>query len=157
MTIPLQPAVQAGFARALAAVTDLGARVLDVSVPLLARATAINDAIVPPETMAQHANWQTGWFRGRDIRYGEDVAQLLAAGATVRGTATISGATGPDRTRAPTRQRLHQLGRRAADTDTADDGDPVGRADDRSGRNDSFSLRLQPGRRAGADTSIRRR
>jgi aspartyl-tRNA(Asn)/glutamyl-tRNA(Gln) amidotransferase subunit A len=89
MTIPLQPAVQAGFARALAAMTDLGARVLDVSVPQLARATAINDAIVPPETMAQHANWQIGWFRGRDIRYGEDVARLLAAGATVPGTATI--------------------------------------------------------------------
>jgi aspartyl-tRNA(Asn)/glutamyl-tRNA(Gln) amidotransferase subunit A len=89
MAIPLQPAVQAGFSRALAAFAGLGATVRDVSVPLLARATEINNAIVPPETMAQHERWQAGWFRGRDIRYGHDVATLLAMGADVPGTATI--------------------------------------------------------------------
>ncbi len=87
--IPLQPAARDGFARALAALTDLGARVLDVSVPLLAQATEINNAIVPPETMAQHLRWQSGWFRGREVRYGDDVAELLATGAEVPGTATI--------------------------------------------------------------------
>jgi Asp-tRNA(Asn)/Glu-tRNA(Gln) amidotransferase A subunit family amidase len=49
----------------------------------MAEATRINDAIVPPETMAQHERWQAGWFKGREIRYGEDVAALLAMGAAV--------------------------------------------------------------------------
>ena len=89
LAIPLQPAVRDGFTRALAALKDLGARVLHVSVPLLARATEINNAIVPPETTAQHLHWQSGWFRGREIRYGDDVAELLAMGAGVPGTATI--------------------------------------------------------------------
>jgi aspartyl-tRNA(Asn)/glutamyl-tRNA(Gln) amidotransferase subunit A len=44
---------------------------------------------VPPETMAQHEHWQANWFRGRQVRYGEDVAALLATGAAVSGTATI--------------------------------------------------------------------
>jgi aspartyl-tRNA(Asn)/glutamyl-tRNA(Gln) amidotransferase subunit A len=89
MTVPLQPAVQAGFARARTTLEELGARVRDVSVPLLARATEINNAIVPAETVAQHRRWQAGWFSGRQIRYGEDVAELLAKGSKVPGTATI--------------------------------------------------------------------
>jgi len=89
LAIALQPAVHAGFMRALAALKELGARVQEVSVPLLARATEINNAIVPPETMAQHQRWQAGWFQGRQIRYGDDVAKLLAMGAGVPGTATI--------------------------------------------------------------------
>ena len=89
MTIPLQPAVQAGLARARAALEELGARVGTVGVPLLARATEINNAIVPPETMAQHARWQATWFHGREVRYGDDVAELLAVGAAVPGMATI--------------------------------------------------------------------
>lgn len=89
MAMPLQPGVAAGFEAALAALTRLGARIVEVSVPLLAEATRINNAIVPPETMAQHERWQAGWFRGREIRYGDDVAALLAMGAAVPGTATI--------------------------------------------------------------------
>ena len=89
MTIPLQAGVQAGFERARAALEMLGATVQNVSLPLLARATEINNAIIPPETMAQHASWQETWFRGRDIRYGADVGALLAAGAAVPGTRTI--------------------------------------------------------------------
>jgi len=58
-------------------------------VPLLARATAINNAIVPPETAAQHLHWGETWFRGRTIRYGEDVAGLLAMGRAVPATAFI--------------------------------------------------------------------
>lgn len=89
MRIPLEPAVQAGFARACAALEMLGAMIQDVSVPLLLRASDINNAIVPPETMAQHARWQETWFRGREIRYGADVGALLAKGAAVPGTTTI--------------------------------------------------------------------
>jgi aspartyl-tRNA(Asn)/glutamyl-tRNA(Gln) amidotransferase subunit A len=89
MTIRLEPAVEAGFIRARRALEGLGARVGEVSVPLLARATEINNAIVPPETAAQHARWREGWFRDRTIRYGEDVAELLAMGASVPGATTI--------------------------------------------------------------------
>jgi aspartyl-tRNA(Asn)/glutamyl-tRNA(Gln) amidotransferase subunit A len=89
LAISLQPAVHTGFMRALAALKDLGAQVLEVSVPLLGRAIEINNAIIPPETMAQHQRWQAGWFQGREIRYGDDVAKLLAMGAGVPGTATI--------------------------------------------------------------------
>jgi aspartyl-tRNA(Asn)/glutamyl-tRNA(Gln) amidotransferase subunit A len=89
MTIRLEPAVEAGFVRARHAFERLGARVGEVSVPLLARATLINNAIVPPETAAQHARWREGWFRGRTIRYGEDVTKLLAMGESVPGSATI--------------------------------------------------------------------
>ena len=89
MTIPFEPAVEAGFVRARRAFEGLGARVSEVSVPLLAHATEINNAIVAPETAAQHARWQQGWFRDRTIRYGEDVAGLLAIGAAVPGSATI--------------------------------------------------------------------
>jgi aspartyl-tRNA(Asn)/glutamyl-tRNA(Gln) amidotransferase subunit A len=89
MALPLQPGVAAGFQAALSALEGLGARVVQVSIPLMAEATRINNAIVPPETMAQHERWQAGWFKGREIRYGEDVAALLAMGAAVPGTATI--------------------------------------------------------------------
>lgn len=89
MNIPLDPAVAAGFDCARRALEALGARVVEVSMPLLAHACEINSAIVPPETAAQHMRWREGWFRGRDIRYGEDVAALLAMGAAVPGTATI--------------------------------------------------------------------
>jgi len=89
MRIPLQHAVERGFARVQAVFEEFGASVRDVSVPLLARATEINNAIIPPETMAQHARWRNSWFRGREIRYGEDVATLLDAGAMVSGAETI--------------------------------------------------------------------
>jgi aspartyl-tRNA(Asn)/glutamyl-tRNA(Gln) amidotransferase subunit A len=89
MNIPLEAAVAAGFERARRALEALGARMVEVSVPLLAQAGEINGAIVPPETAAQHRRWQKGWFAGRTLRYGEDVAALLAMGAAVPGTATI--------------------------------------------------------------------
>lgn len=89
MALPLEPAVAQGFAAAQDTLSALGAEVREVSVPLLARATAINNAIVPPETSAQHLHWGETWFRGRTIRYGEDVAGLLAMGRDVPATAFI--------------------------------------------------------------------
>jgi aspartyl-tRNA(Asn)/glutamyl-tRNA(Gln) amidotransferase subunit A len=86
---PVQPGVAALFEATLQRLASRGARIVPVSVPLLARAQQINNAIVPPETMAQHEYWQSGWFAGREIRYGDDVAALLAMGAAVPGTATI--------------------------------------------------------------------
>jgi aspartyl-tRNA(Asn)/glutamyl-tRNA(Gln) amidotransferase subunit A len=58
MTIGLEPAVETGFSRVRRVFEELGARVSEVSVPLLTGATEINNAIVPPETAAQHARWQ---------------------------------------------------------------------------------------------------
>jgi len=89
MTVPLDPAVQECFNTITECLEAQGAVIREVSIPLLARATEINSAIVPPETMAQHQCWQATWFQGRTIRYGQDVSRLLAAGAAVPGTATL--------------------------------------------------------------------
>ena len=99
MAIPLDEAVAAGFERQIALLEAGGAVVREVSVPLLGRATAINNAIVPPETMAHHLFWQKTWFEGREIRYGDDVAKLLAGGAAVAGTTTILAQRDRDRLR----------------------------------------------------------
>lgn len=88
-SFPLQPGVAKAFKATLSLLERLGARTRRVSVPLLSRAREINNAIVPPETLAQHQRWQAGWFKGRDIRYGDDVTQLLATGAAIAGPATI--------------------------------------------------------------------
>ena len=99
MSIPLDAAVAIGLERQVALLEAGGAEVGEVSVPLLGRATEINNAIVPPETMAQHLFWQRTWFQGREIRYGDDVAELLAGGAAVPGTTTILAQRDRDRLR----------------------------------------------------------
>ncbi len=86
---PVQPGVAKGLETTLLRLEALGARIVRVSVPLLARAREINNAIVPPETLAQHQRWQAGWFKGREIVYGDDVVQLLATGAAISGPETI--------------------------------------------------------------------
>jgi aspartyl-tRNA(Asn)/glutamyl-tRNA(Gln) amidotransferase subunit A len=88
-SFPVQPDVGAAFEATLRRLEGLGARIVPISLPLLGRAPAINNAIVPPETMAQHQLWQADWFKGHEIRYGDDVSALLAMGAAVPGTATI--------------------------------------------------------------------
>lgn len=86
LDLPLQPGVAAAFDAAQDVFRELGAKVREISVPLLSRAGAINNAIVPPETAAQHLHWAETWFKGRTIRYGEDVAKLLARGRAVPAT-----------------------------------------------------------------------
>jgi aspartyl-tRNA(Asn)/glutamyl-tRNA(Gln) amidotransferase subunit A len=86
MELPLQAGVAAAFETAREVFRELGAEVRDVSVPMLARASIINNAIVPPETAAQHLKWAESWFTGRTIRYGQDVAKLLAMGRNVPAT-----------------------------------------------------------------------
>lgn len=86
MGLPLQAGVAAAFEAAKEAFRELGAEVREISVPLLARAGIINNAIVPPETAAQHLHWAETWFKRREIRYGEDVARLLAMGKAVPAT-----------------------------------------------------------------------
>ncbi|TXL78793.1 Asp-tRNA(Asn)/Glu-tRNA(Gln) amidotransferase subunit GatA [Vineibacter terrae] len=89
MVQPLQAAVAGAFEAAKEAFRELGADVREISVPLLAHASTINNAIVPPETAAQHLHWAETWFKARVIRYGEDVAALLATGRAVTATGFI--------------------------------------------------------------------
>ncbi len=88
-SFPVQAGVASVFAEAVWRLERLGARIVPVSIPLLGKALRINNAIVPPETAAQHEFWQAGRFEGLEIRYGDDVAALLAMGAAVPVTATI--------------------------------------------------------------------
>jgi aspartyl-tRNA(Asn)/glutamyl-tRNA(Gln) amidotransferase subunit A len=92
MGLPLQAGVAAAFEAAKEAFRELGADVYEISVPSLARATVINNAIVPPETAAQHLEWAETWFKGKAIRYGEDVATLLAMGRAVPATDFVRAA-----------------------------------------------------------------
>jgi aspartyl-tRNA(Asn)/glutamyl-tRNA(Gln) amidotransferase subunit A len=89
MRLPLSPAVAEAFERAQQVFRDLGAEIRNVSVPLLERASEINNAIVPPETAEQHLAWAQSWFRERPIRYGDDVAALLEWGGAVPATSFI--------------------------------------------------------------------
>jgi aspartyl-tRNA(Asn)/glutamyl-tRNA(Gln) amidotransferase subunit A len=88
-SFPVQPGIAAAFEATLRRLERLGARIVPISAPLLGRAPAINNAIVPPETAAQHQRWQADWFKGSEIRYGDDVSALMAKGAAVPGTATL--------------------------------------------------------------------
>ncbi len=86
MKLPCDPSVDRGFQAACDALRALGAELREISLPLLARASEINRHIILAETAAQHIAWQRGWFAGRDIRYHDDVADLLARGAAVAAT-----------------------------------------------------------------------
>lgn len=111
MEMPLQDSVKRAFDAACATFRRLGAAVEEVSVPLLARARQINNAIVPPETAAQHRHWGETWFSGRDIRYGADVERLLDMGRGVSAVDTILAS----RTRAQLRADIAALFARDCD------------------------------------------
>lgn len=89
MRYAIAPGIAQRFAVAQGVLRSLGAEIRPVSIPLLAEAAAINNAIVPPETAAQHMEWATGWLSGLTIRYGDDVAALLEKAQAVPATATI--------------------------------------------------------------------
>ncbi len=71
--LPLDPGVEEAFRAARLALADLGAEVLDISVPVLAGAQAVSADIVMPETTTRHEEWLAA--RPRD--YGADVRALL--------------------------------------------------------------------------------
>lgn len=79
----LQPAVADAFDATRQAFTDLGCDVVDVSVPLMRDAGEINLAVIMAETTARHDMWAETWFKGRDIRYGSDVQNLLDRGRAI--------------------------------------------------------------------------
>lgn len=90
LALPCAEAVRQGLDAATAALRALRVEIRQISLPLLAEASAINVAIVPPETAAQHIAWAKSWFAGRTIRYHDDVAALLAQGRAVTATDFIA-------------------------------------------------------------------
>jgi aspartyl-tRNA(Asn)/glutamyl-tRNA(Gln) amidotransferase subunit A len=94
MSIPIAPGAARALADAKEAFLDLGAEVKEVSVPLLAKASEINNAIVPAETAEQHLLWAETWFKGGSLRYGPDVERLLAGGRSIPATSFIRASRG---------------------------------------------------------------
>lgn len=105
MDFPIQPEIGRLFETTLGVMRALGAELREVSIPLLGRAGWINNAIVPPETAAQHLEWGRTWLNGRPIVYGEDVAVLLAKGRAVPATDFIEAS----RLRGALRRALTQV------------------------------------------------
>ena len=119
MEFPLQAGVAAAFEAAKEAFRELGADVREISVPPLARASIINNAIVPPETAAQHLHWAETWFKAKAIRYGEDVATLLAMGRAVPATDFFRASRERKALSADPCRAVRNRGRSAADANSS--------------------------------------
>jgi aspartyl-tRNA(Asn)/glutamyl-tRNA(Gln) amidotransferase subunit A len=72
------------FQTALHALCEVGAKIEDVSMPLLAETEDAGNQIAWPE--ATHYHQQAGWFPARASDYGEDVRSRLEMGAKVSAT-----------------------------------------------------------------------
>jgi aspartyl-tRNA(Asn)/glutamyl-tRNA(Gln) amidotransferase subunit A len=72
------------FHAALHSLCKLGAKIENVSMPLLDETEDAGNQIAWPE--ATHYHQQAGWFPGRAVEYGEDVRMRLEMGATVSAT-----------------------------------------------------------------------
>jgi aspartyl-tRNA(Asn)/glutamyl-tRNA(Gln) amidotransferase subunit A len=73
--------VEKSFDAAVRSVRGLGAKVKEVSIPLLAQTEKAGNRIAWAEASYYHQ--QSGWFPGRGAEYGEDVRSRLEAGMTV--------------------------------------------------------------------------
>ncbi|SIO72361.1 aspartyl-tRNA(Asn)/glutamyl-tRNA(Gln) amidotransferase subunit A [Burkholderia sp. GAS332] len=85
--IHVQASVSNAFRTIIKLVESLGARITSISLPLLAHAPSISNAIVPPETAAQHRQLQHTLLKGRRPFYNDDT--ILATGASVSSPDTI--------------------------------------------------------------------
>jgi Asp-tRNA(Asn)/Glu-tRNA(Gln) amidotransferase A subunit family amidase len=81
--MPLAPAVEAAFERALAALIDLGAEIVPVRLPAALDVLTCGFTLISAETHEVHAER----FAASPDGYGEDVQQLLASGRTIDGAA----------------------------------------------------------------------
>jgi aspartyl-tRNA(Asn)/glutamyl-tRNA(Gln) amidotransferase subunit A len=72
------------FQTALHSLCKVGARIEDVSMPLLAETEDAGNQIAWPE--ATHYHQQAGWFPARAAEYGEDLRSRLETGAKVSAT-----------------------------------------------------------------------
>ena len=142
MALPLQAGVAAAFEAAKEAFRELGADVREISVPPLARAGIINNAIVPPETAAQHLDWAETWFKAKAIRYGEDVATLLAMGRAVPATDFVRASRERNALAAALAEAVRNQGRSAADANSGRRSDAPNPEDVASsaGRNSTRSM-----------------
>jgi aspartyl-tRNA(Asn)/glutamyl-tRNA(Gln) amidotransferase subunit A len=73
--------VRKSFDAAVWSIRGLGAKVKEVSIPLLAQTEKAGNRIAWAE--ASHYHQQSGWFPGRGAEYGEDVRSRLEAGMRV--------------------------------------------------------------------------
>jgi aspartyl-tRNA(Asn)/glutamyl-tRNA(Gln) amidotransferase subunit A len=75
--------VEKSFDAAVRCFRGLGAKIKEVSIPLLAQTEKAGNRIAWAE--ASHYHKQSGWFPGRAAEYGEDVRSRLDAGTKVLG------------------------------------------------------------------------
>ncbi len=80
----LSAEVEKLFEAALRSLRGLGAKIVDVSIPLLLETETAGNRIGWAE--ATHYHQQSGWFPGRAAEYSEDVRSRLQAGAKVSAT-----------------------------------------------------------------------
>lgn len=80
----VSPEVQKVFEAALKCLRRLGARIKDVSIPLLRQTESAGNQIAWAE--ATHYHQQAGWYPERATDYGEDVRARLLAGTKVSAT-----------------------------------------------------------------------
>jgi aspartyl-tRNA(Asn)/glutamyl-tRNA(Gln) amidotransferase subunit A len=85
----ISPDVQSLFESALRDFRKLGARVKQVSIPLLNATEDAGNQIAWPE--ATHFHEQSGWFPSRSQEYGEDVRTRLEMGAKIPAVVYLEG------------------------------------------------------------------
>jgi len=73
--------VQKSFDVAVRSIRGLGARIKEISIPLLAQTEKAGNRIAWAE--ASHYHQQSGWFPGRGTEYSEDVRSRLETGLKV--------------------------------------------------------------------------
>jgi aspartyl-tRNA(Asn)/glutamyl-tRNA(Gln) amidotransferase subunit A len=73
--------VEKSFDAAIRSIRGLGAKIKEVSIPLLAQTEKAGNRIAWAE--ASHCHQQSGWFPSRAVEYGEDVRSRLEMGTKV--------------------------------------------------------------------------
>ena len=80
----ISPEIASAFADAMRTLERAGARLIDMSIPLLRETEDAGNQIAWPE--ATHYHQQSGWFPGRAAEYSEDVRARLEQGVKVPAT-----------------------------------------------------------------------
>ena len=83
----ISPEVEKLFQSALRSLSRLGAKIVNVSIPLLLETETAGNRIGWAE--ATHYHQQSGWFPGRAAEYSDDVRSRLEAGVKVSATAYL--------------------------------------------------------------------
>jgi aspartyl-tRNA(Asn)/glutamyl-tRNA(Gln) amidotransferase subunit A len=78
------PEIESSFAEAMRRLERMGARLIDMSIPLIPETEDAGNQIAWPE--ATHYHQQAGWFPAKAGEYGEDVRARLELGVKVAAT-----------------------------------------------------------------------